>query len=108
MSAYDSACSKGDERYFKCFHTGISSKFNPTKKSGLNPVDDALTLTIDHEDPRKPDSNLVVSLHIINTMKSRLSGDEFKKATIALARLFSDAIDQKSFEKEFKIILRAE
>ncbi len=103
--AYDSVRSKGEERYFRCQYTGISSQFNPTAESVIDPVKDALVLTIDHVNPKDWDSDLVVSLHIINAMKSKLSGEEFRRLTIALGSHFSKAIEQEDFEKEFRRIL---
>ena len=105
-SAYDSERSKGEERYFRCQYTGISGQFNPTAKSDLDPIKDALTITIDHVNPKDWDSDLVVSLHIINAMKSKLSEEEFRRITIALGRFFSKAIEQEDFEKEFRGILQ--
>jgi hypothetical protein len=62
-AACDKEKSTGDERYFKCFYTGIMSKFNPTTEAGLDPLIHALVLTIDHENPEDPNSRLVVSLN---------------------------------------------
>jgi hypothetical protein len=103
--AYDKEKSKGDERYFKCFYTGITSKFNPTTEAGLDPLKDALVLTIDHENPEDSNSRLVVSLHILNLMKNKLPEDKFKEIVIALGKCFNKEIEQEDFENKFKQLL---
>jgi len=101
-AACDKEKSKGDERYFKCFYTGITSKFNPTTEAGLDPLIHALVLTIDHENPEDPNSRLVVSLNLINLMKSKLPPDKFKQIVIALGKYFNKEIEQEDFENKFK------
>ena len=101
-AACDKEKSKGDERYFKCFYTGITSKFNPTTEAGLDPLKDALVLTIDHENPEDSNSCLVVSLNLINKMKSKLPPDKFKEIVIALGKYFNKEIKQEDFENKFK------
>lgn len=101
-AACDKEKSKGDERYFKCFYTGITSKFNPTTEAGLDPLKDALVLTIDHENPEDSNSCLVVSLNLINQMKSKLPPDKFKEIVIALGKYFNKEIKQEDFENKFK------
>ena len=81
-AACDKEKSKGDERYFKCFYTGITSKFNPTTEAGLDPLKHAFVLTIDHENPGDSNSRLVVSLNLINQMKSKLPPDKFKQIQV--------------------------
>ena len=101
-AACDKEKSKGDERYFKYFYTGITSKFNPTTEAGLDPLIHALVLTIDHENPEDPNSRLVVSLNLINQMKSKLPPDKFKEIVIALGKYFNKEIKQEYFENKFK------
>ena len=103
-AACDKEKSKGDERYFKCFYTGITSKFNPTTEAGLDPWNDALVLTIDHENP-DPNSRLVVSLNLINQMKHNLPKDKFKEIVIALGKHFRGDTKQEDFENTFKNML---
>jgi hypothetical protein len=99
----DKEKSKGDERYFKCVYTDISSKFNTTKKGGLDPLEDALVLDIDHENPKdRENSNLVVSLHLVNYMKNKLPPDKFKEIVILLGKKFAKEIEQEDFENQFK------
>lgn len=93
--------SKGDERYFKCFYTGITSKF-PENKVGLDPLKDALVLTIDHENRENSDDRYVVSLNLINQMKNKLPPDKFKEIVILLGKKFAKEIEQEDFEIEFK------
>jgi len=101
-AACDKEKSKGDERYFKCFYTGITCKFNPTTEAGLDPLIHALVLTIDHENPGDPNSRLVVSLNLINQMKHNLPKDKFKEIVIALGKYFNKEIEQEDFENKFK------
>ena len=101
-TACDKEKSKGDERYFKCCYTGITSKFNPTTEAGLDPLKDALVLTIDHENPGYPNSRLVVSLNLINQMKHNLPKDKFEGIVIALGKYFDKEIEQEDFENKFK------
>ena len=101
-AACDKEKSKGDERYFKCFYTGITSKFNPENKEVIDPLEDALVLTIDHVNRENSDDRYVVSLHIINLMKNKLPPDKFKQIVIALGKYFNKEIEQEDFENKFK------
>ena len=104
-AACDKEKSKGDERYFKCFYTGITSKFNPENKVVIDPLEDALVLTIDHVNRENSDDRYVVSLYLINQMKSKLPPDKFKESVILLGKKFAKEIEQEDFENKFKQLL---
>lgn len=104
-AACDKEKSKGGERYFKCFYTGITSKFNPENKVVIDPLEDALVLTIDHVNRENSDDRYVVSLHIINLMKNKLPPDKFKEIVILLGKKFAEEIEQEDFENKFKQLL---
>jgi len=104
-AACDKEKSKGDERYFKCFYTGITSKFNPENKVVIDPLEDALVLTIDHVNRENSDDRYVVSLYLINQMKSKLPPDKFKEIVILLGKKFAKEIEQEDFENKFKQLL---
>jgi hypothetical protein len=100
---FDKENSNENERHFKCVYTNISSTFNTTKEGGLDPLKDALVLTIDHENPKdKKNSDLVVSLNLINQMKSNLTSDKFKELVILLGKKFAGNVKEEDFEKQFK------
>ena len=65
-------------------------------------MEDALVLTIDHENPEYPNSCLVVSLYLINQMKNKLPPGKFKQIVIALGKYFNKEIEQEDFENKFK------
>ncbi|MEA2033565.1 MAG: hypothetical protein U9N41_08290 [Euryarchaeota archaeon] len=100
--AYSHKDKEKKESCFKCFYTGITSKFNPENKVVIDPLEDALVLTIDHENPEDPTSCLVVSLYLINQIKSKLPPDKFKQIVIALGKYFNKEIEQEDFENKFK------
>ena len=92
------------ESYFECKYTGMVGKFNTQNKT-LGTYEDALVLTLDHENPEdKKNSPLVVSLNIINKMKADIPFDDFKKVVIALGEHFKDDTNPKKLEKELKQI----
>jgi hypothetical protein len=69
-------------------------------------LEDALILTIDHVNPKdKKNSDLVVSLNLINQMKSELPRDKFEKIVISLGKYFDEKIEQGNFENQFKQLL---
>jgi hypothetical protein len=103
--AYSHKDKEKKESCFKCFYTGITSKFNPTTEASLDPLKDALVLTIDHENPEDSNSRLVVSLYLINQMKNNLPKDKFKEIVIALGKCFNKEIEPEDFENEFKQLL---
>lgn len=90
---------------FKCHYTKIYGKFNPTAKSGLDPMKDASVLTIDHENPDDLGS-LVVSLNIVNEMKHNIPRDKFEEIITALGKYFGKEMSQKEFEEQFKKLVQ--
>lgn len=109
-AVFDKENSKGDERHFKCVYTNISSTFNTSKEGGLDPLEDAFVLTIDHENPKdKKNSDLVVSLNLINQMKNKLPPDKFKEIVVLLGEKFDKdrEIAQVDFEKQFKQLIES-
>ncbi len=91
---------KDGKTIFKCHYTNLPVYFNEDRKSGLNPLEDAWVLTIDHKNP-KDSSSLVVSSNLINEMKHNIPEDKFKKIVIALGKYF----DKKINENELKDLL---
>ena len=96
---------KTEDILFKCHYTEIYGKFNLTPKVGLDPLKDALVLTIDHKNPEDSNSRLVVSLYLINQMKNKLPKDKFKEIVITLGKYFNEEIEQEDFENKFKQLL---
>jgi hypothetical protein len=92
--------------YFKCYYTGVESRFNTEKKS-LDPIKDALILTIDHKNPttKSKRGEVVVSLYIVNQIKGKIPSDNFKDIITVLAECLNDKTDQNS--KKFENILLA-
>ncbi len=78
-------------------------KFN-TQDEPLRTFDDALILTLDHKNPNR--NELVVSLNIINKMKTDIPFDDFKNFVITLGEYFKEENDTnfKNIEKELKQI----
>lgn len=95
MKAY--SLTKDGARYFKCQYTGIESQFNTEKKS-LNPIDDALVLTIDHKNPisKSKRGEVVVSLYIVNQIKGRIPSNNFKDIITVLAECLNEKNNQNS------------
>lgn len=94
---------KKGEVWFKCYYTKIYGKFNMKSKVGLNPLDDACVLSMDHKIPGNP-SSLVVSLLIINSMKQNIPEEKFRSIVIKLGIYFENN-KQNEFEEKFKIIV---
>jgi hypothetical protein len=92
-----------NESHFKCEYTGIVSKFN-SKNETLGTSKDAFILTLDHKDSGSKE--LVVSLNIINKMKSDIPFDKFEKVVIALGGHFKKEGEEsfKELEKTLKQI----
>ena len=101
INAYSHKDREKKESYFKCAYTEMVGKFNTQDKT-LGTYEDALVLTLDHENPNN--SELVVSLNIINKMKADIPFDDFKKVVIALGEHFKDDTNPKKLEKELKQI----
>ena len=101
--AYSHKSEEKKESYFKCTYTGITGKFN-IQDGTLRTFDDALVLTLDHKNPNSNSEELVVSLNIINKMKTDIPFGDFKKVVITLGEYFNEENDRnsKKFEKELK------
>ncbi len=82
-------------RYFKCHYTGVEGQFNTEKKS-LDPIEDALILTIDHKNPTSKSrrGEVVVSLYIVNQIKGKIPSDSFKDIITVLAECLNDKANQ--------------
>lgn len=91
-------------RHFKCHYTDVESRFNTEKKS-LDPIEDALILTIDHKNPtsKSKRGQVVVSLYIVNQIKGMIPSDNFKGIITVLAECLKDKTNQNS--KKFENIL---
>jgi len=100
-NAYSHKDREKKESYFECEYTGMVGNFNTQDKT-LGTYEDALVLTLDHKNPNN--SELVVSLNIINKMKVDIPFDDFKKVVIALGKHFKDDTNPKKLEKELKQI----
>lgn len=101
--AYYSKSEEKKESGFKCAYTGIIGKFN-IQDGTLRTFNDALVLTLDHKNPNSNSKELVVSLNIINKMKTDIPFGDFKKVVITLGEYFNEENDRNSekFEKELK------
>ncbi len=101
--AYSHKSEEKKESFFKCTYTGMVGKFN-TQDEPLRTFDDALILTLDHKNPNR--NELVVSLNIINKMKTDIPFDDFKNFVITLGEYFKEENDTnfKNIEKELKQI----
>lgn len=87
---------KNKESYFRCNYTNIISKFN-TKNETLQTFEDALTLTLDHT---YNDEKLVVSLNIINKMKTDVPTKKFEEIIILLGEYFKNKTEINSKKLE--------
>lgn len=95
---------KSGTRYFRCHYTGVESHFNATNKA-LDPIKDALILTIDHKNPTSKSNRgeVVVCLYIVNQIKGKIPSDNFKDIIISLAECLNTNVNQKS--KKFENML---
>jgi len=85
--AYSHKDKEKKESYFKCAYTGIISKFHG-KNETLRTFEDALILTLDHKNTNSEE--LIVSLNIINKMKTDIPFEKFQDIIILLGEYFKN------------------
>lgn len=90
--------------YFKCHYTGVEGHFN-IENTPLDPIKEALILTIDHKNPssKSKRGEVVVCLYIVNQIKNKIPFDNFKDIITVLAECLINKNDQNS--KKFENIL---